>query len=452
MAEPRKLGLFALTALVIGSIIGAGAFNLPKDMASGAHAGAIIIGWIITGIGMLALALCFVEINRARPDIEGGLFNYARNALGDFVGSLTGWGHWLSAWLGNASYLVLIFATLNYFVPIFGEGNNLASVLGSSVFLWLVVMLVLRGVSQAAMINTVVTIAKIVPLFVFLAIALFAFKLSTFSLDFWGTGDFSWSAVGDQVSSVMLVTMWVFIGIEGAVTVSQRAEKHEDVGKATVIGLICTLLLYVLISLLSLGVMTAPELAALPTPSMGHVLEHIVGRWGATFINIGLLISVIGAFLGWMILCAEIPMVAAREGIFPRIFGLQNDAGSPKGSLLITAACIQGFLILLLFSEGTYRSILEMSSTASILPYLFAAVFQLKLFKGDSGSTKLRLLGLVALAYTLWLCFAAGFSNWLSVSLLYLPAVLIYWRACHDNQQQAHFGLQTMPAAPRARC
>ncbi|CAG0897394.1 unnamed protein product [Cyprideis torosa] len=81
-----------------------------------------------------------------------------------------------------------------------------------------------------------------------------------------------------------------------------------------------------------------------------------------------------------------------------------------------------------------------MSSTASILPYLFAAVFQLKLFKGDSGSTKLRLLGLVALAYTLWLCFAAGFSNWLSVSLLYLPAVLIYWRACHDNQQQAHFG------------
>ena len=124
--KDTKLGLLPLTCMVISAMIGAGAFNLPKDMATGANAGAIIIGWTITGLGMAALAISFVIIGRQRPDIQGGLFNYARNGFSNFAGCMTGWGHWASAWLGNISYLLLIFATLGYFSPIFGEGNNLA--------------------------------------------------------------------------------------------------------------------------------------------------------------------------------------------------------------------------------------------------------------------------------------------------------------------------------------
>ncbi|WP_207880676.1 amino acid permease, partial [Pseudomonas sp. 32_A] len=80
-------------------------------------------------------------------------------------------------------------------------------------------------------------------------------------------------------------------GIEGASIFSSRAEKRSDVGKATVIGFVTVLLFLVLVNVLSLGVMTQPELAGLQNPSLASVLEHIVGPWGALLISIGLAVS-----------------------------------------------------------------------------------------------------------------------------------------------------------------
>ena len=162
---------------------------------------------------------------------------------------------------------------------------------------------------------------------------------------------------------------------------------------------------------------------------------------GAVFINLGLLVSVFGAFLGWTILCAEIPFLAAKEKIFPACFGLETQTGSSKGSLLITNGIIQVFLIIILFSESTYRTLFMMSSTASILPYLFAALFQLQLTRQTlSDSNKYEAgIGIFALLYTLWLCYAAGFSNWLYVSAIYLPSILVYLKACREYDYQKRF-------------
>lgn len=98
MGEDKKLGLFTLTALVVGSMIGGGAFNLASDMAKGAGAGAIIIGWVITGIGMIALGLSFQNLTVKRPDLDGGIFSYAKA------------GVWLILWglivRGDTGYLL----------------------------------------------------------------------------------------------------------------------------------------------------------------------------------------------------------------------------------------------------------------------------------------------------------------------------------------------------------
>nr|DAD54249.1 TPA_exp: Arginine/ornithine antiporter [Clostridium autoethanogenum DSM 10061] len=186
LSENNKLGLFSLIALVIGSMIGGGAFSLPGDMAKGASAGAIIIGWLITGIGMIALAFVYQNLSMKRPDLNGGIYSYAKAGFGDYMGFNSAWGYWLSALIGNVSYLVMMFGAVGYFFPVFGKGNNLASVVCASIMLWLIQGLILKGVKQAAIVNVITTIAKLVPIFLFVIIAIIMFKVNIFTLDFWG--------------------------------------------------------------------------------------------------------------------------------------------------------------------------------------------------------------------------------------------------------------------------
>src|SRR5215469_1646730 len=148
--ESNKLTLLPLVALVVGSMIGGGVFNLPSDMSAKASPGAIVIGWAITGVGMLMLAFVYQGLAVRKPALNSGPYAYARAGFGPYIGFQSAWGYWMSAWLGNVSYAVAIFGALAYFFPIFGEGNNLQSVIGASVALWVLHFLVLRGVKQAA--------------------------------------------------------------------------------------------------------------------------------------------------------------------------------------------------------------------------------------------------------------------------------------------------------------
>ena len=263
--QETKLTLLPLVALVVGSMIGGGVFNLPKDMSSGAGPGAIILGWVVTGIGMLMLAFVYQNLAVRKPQLNAGPYAYARAGFGDFVGFNSAWGYWISAFLGNVAYAVAIFSALSYFVPAFGNGNNLISVIGASICLWLIHALVLKGVSGAALINVVTTIAKLVPLFLFILVAIVAFNYDKFTLNFWGSGGVPGTtdlgSVVGQVKSTMLVTLWVFIGIEGASVYSARAKNRSDVGRATVIGFAGALGIYVLVSLLATGILAQKELA-----------------------------------------------------------------------------------------------------------------------------------------------------------------------------------------------
>ena len=134
-------------------MIGGGVFNLPKDM-SAQRAGAIILGWVVTGIGMLMLAFVYQTSPCASHSLTAGPYAYARAGFGDFIGFNSAWGYWISAFLGNVAYAVAIFSALSYFVPAFGSGNNVISVIGASICLWLVHALVLKGVQGAALRST----------------------------------------------------------------------------------------------------------------------------------------------------------------------------------------------------------------------------------------------------------------------------------------------------------
>ncbi|AZF12313.1 Arginine/ornithine antiporter ArcD [Pseudomonas sp. R2-37-08W] len=434
--SPGKLRLGALVALVVGSMIGGGIFSLPQNMAASADVGAVLIGWVITAVGMLTLAFVFQTLANRKPDLDGGVYAYAKAGFGDYMGFSSAWGYWISAWLGNVGYFVLLFSTLGYFFPIFGEGNTPAAVIGASLLLWAVHFLVLRGIKEAAFINLVTTVAKVVPLVLFVLIALFAFKLDIFTADIWGVKNPDLGSVMNQVRNMMLVTVWVFIGIEGASIFSSRAEKRSDVGKATVIGFITVLLFLMLVNVLSLGIMTQPELAKLQNPSMAAVLEHVVGHWGAVLISVGLIISLLGALLSWVLLCAEIMFAAAKDHTMPAFLRKENANHVPVNALWLTNAMVQVFLVITLFSASTYLSLIYLATSMILVPYLWSAAYALLLaVRGETYENALKerkkdlFIGAVALIYAIWLLYAGGTKYLLLSALLYAPGAILFAKA-----------------------
>ncbi|WPN97173.1 arginine-ornithine antiporter [Pseudomonas sp. MUP55] len=434
--SPGKLRLGALVALVVGSMIGGGIFSLPQNMAASADVGAVLIGWLITAIGMLTLAFVFQTLANRKPDLDGGVYAYAKAGFGDYMGFSSAWGYWISAWLGNVGYFVLLFSTLGYFFPIFGEGNTPAAVIGASALLWAVHFLVLRGIKEAAFINLVTTVAKVVPLVLFVLIALFAFKLDIFTADIWGVKNPELGSVMNQVRNMMLVTVWVFIGIEGASIFSSRAEKRSDVGKATVIGFITVLLFLMLVNVLSLGIMTQPELAKLQNPSMAAVLEHVVGHWGAVLISVGLIISLLGALLSWVLLCAEIMFAAAKDHTMPEFLRKENANHVPVNALWLTNAMVQLFLVITLFSASTYLSLIYLATSMILVPYLWSAAYALLLaVRGETYENALKerrkdlFIGAIALIYAIWLLYAGGTKYLLLSALLYAPGAILFAKA-----------------------
>ena len=437
------LSLGLLIALVVGSILGSGIFGIPQNMAAGAGAGAILIGWAITGLGMLMLARVYQMLALRKPELDNGVYAYARALSGEYVGFNSAWGYWISAWIGNVGYLVAAFAALGYFFPAFGEGNTQAAIIGASVVVWIVHVLVLRGIQGATVLNAVITIAKVVPLLLFIALVAMAFEVKTFRFEFWG--DAKLGSVLDQVKSTMLVTVWVFIGIEGASVYSARAQKREDVGRATVAGFLICLILLMSVSLLSLGIYTQPELAALKNPSMAAVLEKVVGSWGAIAVYIGLIVSVGGGFLAWTLLAAESLFTPAKGGVMPTWLAQKNNNDVPANALWLTNAMVQLFLIITLFSKASYLALISLSTAMILLPYLFNAVYGLSLAAKGEGSASAKRAGdtpvaAIAAVYCVWLLYAAGLKYLLLSAVLYALGAGVYIVAKKQRAEQPFTG------------
>ncbi len=437
----RKLGVGLLTALVVGSMVGSGVFSLPQNMAAGAGATAITIGWAITGLGMIALALVFQGLAVRVPALDSGPYAYAKAGFGDFVGFNSAWGYWLSAWIGNVSYVVILFSALSYFYPAFGDGNTWQAIVAASVVVWTVHVLALNGVREAAIVNAVTTIAKVAPILLFIGLVIAAFKMAMFSgvevptVTTGATAPTAGPSLGslfEQVKSTMLVTLWAFIGIEGASVVSARASNRRDVGTATITGLLVCLALYVSVSLLSLGILPRATLAALKNPSMAGVLETAAGPWGAGFINAAVVISVLGAYLSWTLLAAEVPFVAAKDGTMPKAFATSNAAGSPTMSLWITNGFVQLVLIATFYASATYNALFLIASAAIMVPYVLSGGYALKLaltgegYNTGENRTRDIIIGLVATTYGVWLLYAAGFKYLFLCAILYAIGILVH--------------------------
>ena len=430
----RKLSYPRLTALAVGATIGAGVFSLSGDFAAnGANTAAVLVGWAFCGVGMLSMVLCFYGLSVVKPELRGGMYSYAGEGFGSFMGFNSAWGYWISCLLADVSYSTFLFAAIGYFVKIFGNGNNLLSIVCASAFIWFLAFLISRGIKSAAGINLVVTISKILPILTFIILTIFlkSFNWEIFMHNFWGDGSRSFMS---QVRATTITTVWAFTGLEGVVAVSERARGPREVGKSLVTAYFCILLIYIMVSALSMGVMTREDLAALSNPPLAGIFEAVIGRTGSIIINLGVIISLTGASLGFLIVAAEVPNSAAKKGSFLKFFGEDNKYGAPQNSLIVTTIIIQIFLIITYINSSTYQIFYTISASMVLIPYLLSALYFFKIVikkDGFGGVTKQSLVryGIVAFMgtlYSIWLVYAVGFVSLLITALLYAPGAAVY--------------------------
>ncbi|HET7352329.1 MAG TPA: basic amino acid/polyamine antiporter [Marmoricola sp.] len=432
-----RMSLPTLTAMVVGGMVGAGVFSLPARFGVATGILGSLIAWAIAGAGMLMLAFVFQNLAIRKPELDSGVFIYAKAGFGDYAGFNSAIGFWASAIAGNTFYWVFISATLGAFFDGFGDGDTVLAVALSSLGVWLFHYLIARGVRDAAIINRIVTIFKVLPILVFIVVLFFAFDAGVFA-DNWtayGYGDLG--GLDEQVRNTMLITTFVFLGIEGASVYSRYAKKRSDVGRATVLGFLSVLAIFSLVTLSSYSVMPQPDLADTRQPSMVGVFESVVGDWGEVFISAAVIVSVLGAYLAWTLMAAEVMFIPARNEDFPEFLGRENANGTPITSLVVTSMAVQGLLAVTLVLTDALNFMLDLCASLALIPYFLAAAYALKIgltgesYEGVPAKIRTRetVIGGVATAYTLFLLDAAGLKFLLLATVLLAPATLLYVKA-----------------------
>lgn len=437
--EKKGIGKGELVALIVSSSIGTGAFGIMSDLAGASAPGPMLLAWLFVGIGIFALVMSLNNLSAKRPELDAGIFSYPGEQFGPMGEFVSGWLYWLSAWLGNIAFATMLMSSFGTFFPMFKGGQNIASILVAIVFVWLLTMLVNNGVESATFINTIVTVCKLIPIFIFAVFMVISFKAGVFTADFWGNvaSNFPGNqhvSIFNQVKGSVIVMLWVFVGIEGASVLGNRAKKKSDARKATTIALVALLAIYVLISLLPFGVFSQAKLASMGQPAMGEILKAVVGPWGSILINVGLIISTLGSWLSWTMLPAETTMLMARDKTLPQYWGKLNKKGAPTTSLVITGVLQTVFLFSLLFTQYAYKFAYSLSTAAILISWFLVGSYQVQ-YSYKRKEWGQFVIGLIAAGFQLLAMVLSGWRQMLLVSILVVPGFIFYYLSGKENDR-----------------
>lgn len=435
-SNSKTLGLGGLSAIVFGSMIGGGIFNIAQNLAVGAAQGAVILAWTITAAGMLFLVFTFKYLSRCRPDLNAGIYQYAQVGFGNYVGFNIAWGYWLCVGFANVAYAVMLAKSFGAFWPPLMT-NGWPLVLFGWGVIWLMCLLVSNGLQTAASINTIMSCVKFASLFMICVVLVIFFKAGLFTTDFWGAGA-GIGSVEKQIRNSMLVTVWTFIGIETSVMMSSRARSVSDVGKSAVIGFVCAWVLYLAISMLCYGVMSQAQMAGLPDPSLAYVLKDIVGEWAYYAVVISVIISLFGGFVAWTLVCAQTPLGAAEVGILPRKFLRLNRKGMPAYGLCVSSIVMSVLMSVVALADNVYMAALWLTSLMVAPAYMLSGMFLLKgsmrpgkYLHDPSGAHRKRYMtiGIICTIFCAWIIYSGGLIPTLVTSVFYLGGTGFYYAA-----------------------
>lgn len=394
MSTRKNLGFFSLIALVIGNMIGSGAFLLPASLAKYGSIG--IVAWIFTTVGAIFLALIFSRLSRMIPKV-GGPYAYCREAYGNGIGFFVAYNYWIAIWAGNAAIDVALVAYLSYFFPVLNT-NHFLSFLVACAILWTLTAINVIGVRLAGFVQVVTTVLKLIPLVCIALVGLF-FIHSGHLAQFNVSGKSNFSAL---IASAAL-TFWSFIGLESATVPAEDAINPEkNIPRATVLGTIIAAIVYILGTLVIMGVMPMSQLAQSSSPyATAGVM--IFGHWAGIVFAIAAIIATFGTLNGWILLHGQIPYAAAKDDLFPKPFAKLSKTKTPAFGLIFSSILIT-ILLTLSYNQNfvsQFTIIILLATFSNIIPYLYTSVAELILtrkLKHKPNSTFAIALAIVTFA------------------------------------------------------
>ncbi len=433
-APVRQLGLIACVSLVIGNVIGSGIFLLPSSLAS--YGKFALVAWVLTSLGAVSIALVFARLARMLPR-AGGPYAYARAAYGDFAGFWIAWGYWICVWTGAAAIAVAFGSYLKVLIPAL-EGNTLGCGVAAVASVWVVSLVNARGIRSASRLQVITVLIKLLPLLAIATIGLLWMKPE--NIDSGRTTDTGGFAA---VSAAATLVLWAMLGIEAA-TIPADSVRDPDrtIPKATVIGAVLSACVYIASTVAVMGAVPGDVLASSQAP-FADAARHMWGEWAYYAVGVGALVSCFGALNGWILLAAEFPRAAARDGLFPRRFADTNARGVPIFAL--TVAIILVTLLLAFNYSGTrglvsiFNFVILLSTLATLIPYVFCSIAPILLRRRpgiiDRPSRFAGMISTIAFVYSCWAIYGAGAQIALLGLLLMMAGIPVYVWLRKDNPQ-----------------
>lgn len=390
-----KIGPFRATALVSGNMIGSGVLLAPALLAP--YGQMSLIGWILTTIGALALALVFSKLAIWIPN-SGGPYTYVKHVFGDFVGFQMAWGYWISSWCGSVSLLVGTLQYISVFAPEFASDTTYSMIFGLSM-IWLFTYFNIRGLKETTFVGIIVFLIKVVPLVLIAFVGIFYADFSrVFAFD-----KCDWSSLG----SMAPVLLWAFIGLESATIPSEDVRTpNKTIPVATIAGVLITAAIYIMGAIVITGVLPQAELIKSAAPYVDSATK-IFGNPGYLFMIITGIIGLVGSLNGWILIQGQVPYAAAKEGLFPSMFLKKNENGVPRGVLI--GSILMSIMFILNHQESLVQNLrlfIDISVLAMLLPYFYSAIAYgyLAVTKKNELSNKekffMPIIGLIAFLYS----------------------------------------------------
>jgi basic amino acid/polyamine antiporter, APA family len=370
--ESSQFGLTTAIALIMGSIIGVGVFNLPTSLAP--YGPITLVSLALTTVGALALAVLFSALSRRLP-ADGGPYAYARAAFGNGVGFMNAWSYWITAWAGNAAIAVGWVLYVERFVN--KNGNTWVSILLVLIGLWVPAAINLSGVKNMGAIQVVTTVLKFAALAFMSTVGLFFINVAHYT---------PWNVSGQGVvlaiGSGMAIALFSYLGVETAsVAAGKVKDPDRNVPRATILGTLATAVVYMLSLVAMFGILPNHQLASESAPYSAAVDAMFGGSLWGNVMAILVIISGLGALNGWTMICAEMPRAAAKDGLFPDRFNRMSKAGVPAfGIVTSTLLASVAMIVNYLGANGAraFTTLVLMTGITAAIPYAFSALAQIR--------------------------------------------------------------------------
>lgn len=430
----KEISLFMATMLVCGNMIGSGVFMLPSTLAQVSGPGATIIAWILTTIGSVLIAISFANMGTKYPS-TGGCYSYTKEAFGDFAGFLSAWLYWNGSWIGNAAIIVAITSYASTIIP--ALSNPTISIIFSSAILWIFTILNITGVKKAGKIQSFVTVFKIVFFALFIIVAFMNFDINNI------TPLYPEGKGLNTISLAATSTLWAFIGLESAtVAGGELKDPEKNIRKSTIYGLIISAIIYLAISISSMGAMSNTNLAQSTAP-LTDILTNALGTGVGKILTVAVVVCILGTIIGWLLSTARVAYAAGVDGVFPKFFGkIDEKTGTPVNALIFGSVLVN-ILLVMNFQKGMVDAFtfITVLATLSYLPvYLLAVSAEMMLIFRDEKKfnfkifIKKSILPLLAFIYVIWTIYGSGAETVMWGFILMLLGIPVYIYNYHKNK------------------